>query len=351
MLHHRQPRATPPTATLVVALLAVVVLLLLLNAYTPDPTITVVALPTAQVPRPTQPQVVVARADLRLRPRATPPLPTALPPTAIVPTVTPPLSTATATPERLPVLLLPNPVPAARLTTTPPAAPPDVFAAGRVPPILMYHYVRNVDPSLDPLGYQLSVAPDQFAAQMAWLSANQYTTVRMEQVARCLRGQEPCPPRAVALTFDDGYADAYSQVLPVLQRYGFTATFYIISGFVGHSGYMSWDQIAALRDAGMEIGAHTVDHLNLTDLSLGEVARQMTQSRAALEQQLGVTVTSFCYPAGLYNSAIEEQAQLAGFTTATTTRWDSDWSDLFGLPRRRIAGEVGIDSFVWIVQS
>jgi peptidoglycan/xylan/chitin deacetylase (PgdA/CDA1 family) len=221
---------------------------------------------------------------------------------------------------------------------------------GGAPPILMYHYIRRVDQDSDPLGWELSVAPELFEAQLAWLHEQGYRTVRMDAVARCLRGEVPCPAKAVALTFDDGYADAFTTALPVLQRYGFTATFYVISGPVGQPGYMSWEQIAALRDAGMEIGAHTIDHFDLTTLDEAESARQIAQSKADIEQRLGISVVSFCYPTGLYNWTIEEQTRAAGFLSATTTRWDGDYSDVMALPRRRIAGGTGVDGFAAIVQ-
>src|SRR5262249_44014194 len=146
------------------------------------------------------------------------------------------------------------------------------------------------------------------------------------------------------------YADAFTAALPVLQRYGFTATFYIISGFVGQPGYMSWEQLAALRDAGMEIGAHTVDHPDLTTLDPATADNEIVQSKADIEHQLGITVVSFCYPTGLYNWGIEEQTRAAGYLSATTTRWDSDYSDLMALPRRRISGGMAVDRFAAAVQ-
>jgi peptidoglycan/xylan/chitin deacetylase (PgdA/CDA1 family) len=171
----------------------------------------------------------------------------------------------------------------------------------------------------------------------------------MDSVARCITNGA-CPAKALALTFDDGYEDAFTTALPVLQRYGFTATFYIISGFVGQPGYMSWEQLAALRDSGMEIGAHTIDHYDLTTLDPAESERQIVQSKIDLEHQLGISIVSFCYPTGLYNGSIIEQTRAAGYLSATTTRWDDDYSDLMALPRRRISGGMGVDSLAAIVQ-
>jgi peptidoglycan/xylan/chitin deacetylase (PgdA/CDA1 family) len=244
-------------------------------------------------------------------------------------------------------------LPVATLFPTSPAeagAPAVAPNAGSIPAILMYHYVRTVDQASDPLGYELSVTPEAFDQQMGWLHGQGYASVRIDAVTQCLRGEAPCPSKAVALTFDDGYADAYTEVLPVLRRYGFSATFYIISGFVGQPGYMTWEQIAALRDAGMEIGAHTVSHLDLTSLDWGTAGYEIAQSKADIEHHLGGSVLSFCYPTGLYNPTIEEQVRSAGYSSATTTRWDSDYGDILALPRRRVSGETSLDGFAAIVQ-
>jgi peptidoglycan/xylan/chitin deacetylase (PgdA/CDA1 family) len=216
-------------------------------------------------------------------------------------------------------------------------------------PILMYHYVRAVDQGADPLGWELSITPELLDQHLALLAQQGYTGVRMDVLARCMRGEPLCPARPVALTFDDGYADAYSAALPVLQHYGFTATFYVVSGFVGQPGYMTWEQLAGLRDAGMEIGAHSISHPDLTTLDAFELARQLNEPKAEIETRLGVRVVSFCYPAGRYNGAVIEAVRAAGYENATTTRWDNDYRDLLALPRRRISGGTTGDEVGWMV--
>lgn len=299
-----------------------------------------------------------AQGDVQYQVAAQPTGPPAVMPGAAA-SVAAPTSAPTAAPTDLPpMLLLPAQSQAAAVAvpTAVPAVPaqqsasgpPDPAAAARIP-ILMYHYVRSVDPNADPMGYNLSVDPGLFGAHLDWLQQQGYTTVRMDQLDRCLNGQERCPDRAVALTFDDGYADAYTTVLPALQQRGFVATFYIVSGFVGHGGYMGWPELAALRDAGMEIGAHSIDHLNLTTLDLAEINRQVAQSKTDLETNLGITITSFCYPAGFYDANVVQAVASAGYVDATTTRWDNDASNILALPRRRIAGGTGVDGFASIM--
>jgi peptidoglycan/xylan/chitin deacetylase (PgdA/CDA1 family) len=300
---------------------------------------------------------VAAAAEL---PGATPSEPVATPPLPALDLAVPG-PTITNTPEPLPLVggataaavqVVPTLFPTQPAESQP--APPIAEAApgepsGGPPPILMYHYIRYVDAASDQLGYELSIAPELFDQQMAWLHQQGYTTMRMDAAARCVRGEASCPAKAVALTFDDGYEDAFTTALPVLQRYGLTATFYIISGFVGQPGYMSWEQIGVLRDARMEIGAHTVDHPDLVNEDPSVSEYQIVQSKADLEQHLGINIVSFCYPTGLYNWTVEEQTRAAGYLSATTTRWDGDYSDIMALPRRRISGGTGVDGFAAIV--
>jgi peptidoglycan/xylan/chitin deacetylase (PgdA/CDA1 family) len=260
--------------------------------------------------------------------------------------------TLTSTPIQLAPVVGGAAEPVATLFPVAPAnAPVETAPSGLPPPILMYHYIRSVDQGSDPLGYELSVTPDDFNNQMAWLHEQGYIGVRMDGITRCLRSEAPCPAKAIALTFDDGYADAYTAALPVLKRYGLIATFYIVTSLIGQPGYLTWEQLAELRDSGMEIGAHTVSHPDLTTLDWETTGFEIAQSKADLDQHLNFNVTSFCYPIGLYNAGIEEQVRAAGYRNATTTRWDNDTSDIMALPRRRISGGTALDGFAWIVQS
>jgi len=324
-----------------------------------------VALPTAYVrvptPQPAGMALAQAGASDQSAPNESQPTAVAATPDPAVPVVEPAPAAAPAPPAEptltsTPIQLAPvDSGAAAPFATLVPVAPADVpvesLPSGLPPPILMYHYVRSVDPGSDPLGYELSVTPDDFNSQMAWLHEQGYIGVRMDGITRCLRGEAPCPAKAIALTFDDGYADAYTDALPVLKRHGLIATFYIVTNFIGQPGYMTWEQVAELRDAGMEIVAHTVSHPDLTTLDWETASFEIAQSKTDLEQHLKINVTSFCYPTGLYNAGIEEQVRAAGYLNATTTRWDNDSSDIMALPRRRISGGTALEAFAWIVQS
>jgi peptidoglycan/xylan/chitin deacetylase (PgdA/CDA1 family) len=214
-------------------------------------------------------------------------------------------------------------------------------------PILMYHYIRAVDKNADPVGFRLSVTPQRFAEQMQWLADNHYTPIRMDALAGCLRAEITCPRKPVALTFDDGYADAATEALPILKRYGFTATFYIIVDFVGKPGFLSWKQVQQLHRNGMEIGSHTLSHDDLTGLNPQQAQREIARSKLLLEQRLGAPIRSFSYPAGSYSPLHVGMARRAGYTNAVTTSPLIGFKHMYTLSRRRVLGGDAIEGFPW----
>ena len=187
-------------------------------------------------------------------------------------------------------------------------------------PILMYHYIRT-PPSTrtDPLGFRLSVAPAVFEAQMDWLHANGYHPVNLNQVRAYFGGAQALPSRPVVITLDDGYQDLYTTAFPILEAHGFTAVAYIVSGFVGRSGYVSRDELLAMDRAGIEIGSHTVDHADLARTSPGRVTYELVESKRWLEQLVGHPVVDFAYPSGKFNRQTIDAVRRAGYGTAVTT--------------------------------
>lgn len=215
----------------------------------------------------------------------------------------------------------------------------------------MYHYVRVVDAQADPLGYQLSVTPNRFAMQLAWLKQQGYQPVTMATVARCLLREEQCPPQTIALTFDDGYEDAYSTALPLLQQVDFVATFYLVNTFIGKPGYLDEQEIILLQQAGMEIGAHTLTHRNLQTLAPSQAEVEISASKVQLAKLLGKPVVSFCYPLGKFDPTLATFVAREGYTSATTTLQGFAQRDLFTLPRLRISGQLTQAQFEQLIQS
>ncbi|HXD37338.1 MAG TPA: polysaccharide deacetylase family protein, partial [Rhodanobacter sp.] len=157
--------------------------------------------------------------------------------------------------------------------------------------------------------------------------------------------------RIAVITLDDGYVDNLDSALPILQRHGFSATCYLVSGSIGR--YNQWDaerlgvrkplmsveQLRRWHRGGMEIGAHSRSHPRLTQCDDAQLHDEIHGSRATLEDRLGAPVTQFCYPYGDADERVAGVVREAGFAAATTTRRGRAFAgmDLWQLPRVQVA--------------
>jgi peptidoglycan/xylan/chitin deacetylase (PgdA/CDA1 family) len=216
-------------------------------------------------------------------------------------------------------------------------------------PILMYHYISVPPPDADRYRLDLSVTPGNLDIQMGWLAANGYTVVTLQDLLYHLTLGWSLPPKPVILTFDDGYRDAYENAFPILQKYGFVGTFFVITDRVtfGETSYATWEQIIAMHNAGMDIQSHTRTHPDLRGVSEAELLWQVLGSREALESRLGKEVRFFCYPAGRYDANAVRALQQYGYWAAVTTEYGASHTldDLYTLKRIRIRNSDTLDSF------
>lgn len=191
----------------------------------------------------------------------------------------------------------------------------------------------------------LVVAPHTFAWQMRLLKLTGFQGLSMRDALPYLQGRKT--GKVAAITFDDGFANNLEQALPVLQRLGFTATCYAVSGLVGQTN--RWDaglgvpskplmnnaQLRAWAGAGMEVGAHTRSHADLTTLSEAAARDQIAACKAELAQMVGAPVDHFCYPYGRFQPVHAAMAREAGYLSATTVNRGRalPGADLYTLPR------------------
>jgi peptidoglycan/xylan/chitin deacetylase (PgdA/CDA1 family) len=196
-------------------------------------------------------------------------------------------------------------------------------AAGRrephLPLILMYHSVgvRPYDPN------SLAVTPERFEEQMATLSRR---GLRGVSVAELLAARAAGSARGlVGLTFDDGYTDAVENALPILQRFGFTATSYVLAGRIG--GANEWDEgtpwplldeagIRAWAGAGFEVGSHGTMHVALAGADPEVVRAEVADSRRKLSELVGKPVGGYCYAYGSMDAAARAAVADAGYEHA-----------------------------------
>lgn len=214
-------------------------------------------------------------------------------------------------------------------------------------PILMYHHV-------DDISYFSSyyVSTKIFDEQMKWLKDNKYTVISMDEFSDAIECGWDLPAKPVVLTFDDGDNDHYKNVLPILQKYGYSGTFYITVKWLGDKYHMTWDEVKAIRDAGMIIGGHTMLHPNVATLNEAGLDYEIEESRKILTEKLGVSIQYFAYPGGGYSNYVIDYLKEKGYSNAVTTHHavfhDIKTSDaVFDLGRIHIDNEM--PSFIrWI---
>lgn len=226
---------------------------------------------------------------------------------------------------------------------------------GRVP-ILMYHSIS--DGEVAPRFQPYVVRPSTFRQQMARIRENGCTALSVSGFIRA-RAKGGLPERSVVITIDDGFADFYQNALPVLMKYGLTATLYIVTGCVGgrcawldyagegHRPVLTWDQIREISTCGIECGAHSHSHPELDVLPAAAARKEILESRAALEACLGWPVASFAYPYGKYCRKVREMVQGAGFTSACAVKHalSSNDDDPFSLARIQVPPDVPLATF------
>jgi peptidoglycan/xylan/chitin deacetylase (PgdA/CDA1 family) len=179
-------------------------------------------------------------------------------------------------------------------------------------PILEYHDLGK--PPEGEAYPELFVGRDDFAKQMDWLEEHGYQAVTLEQVQEAWYHGGKLPPKPIVLTFDDGYRPQFTFALPTLKEHGWAGVLNLKAE--GSDLYES--NVKAMIAAGWELAAHTIHHLDLTELGPEEVEEEVAGSRKILQKEYGVPVNNFCYPSGKFDESVVEAVEEAGYTGATT---------------------------------
>jgi peptidoglycan/xylan/chitin deacetylase (PgdA/CDA1 family) len=223
-----------------------------------------------------------------------------------------------------------------------------------VAPIIMYHMI---DTKINPYVQRLIVFPRAFERQMLFLKEHHYNVVPLETLASLIRDKKKIPPKTIAITFDDGNKDNYTNAFPILKKYELPATMFIIVDEVARpqGDRLSWDEIKVMRDSGLiTFGGHSLGPEPLVNIkSDAELKRQIFASKVALGEKLGREVNIFSYPEGKFNSKIRQLVIDAGYKIAVAAnpgkKFPSD--DIFALKRLRISSSSDNLFVFWIETS
>ncbi len=213
-------------------------------------------------------------------------------------------------------------------------------------PILLYHYVSENGNKADTIRTSLSTHPRVFEQQLQLLQQNGFRAITFDEFAAAFSGTFTMPDKPVILTFDDGYADFYINVAPLLTKYQMKGIAFIPTGLVGGGNYMTWSQISELsRSPFIVFGAHSVHHWALNKIAHTQLVTELEESKRVLEEHVGYKVNWMAYPYGLFNDAVIAAAKAAGFIGGITTLTGS-WqyqSRFFSIPRYRVGNRLGAD--------
>ena len=286
-------------------------------------------------------------------PSPSPSEPAEAPPSAPVPEPSPEISPEPApeetapqsTPEPVPEEPAPEPAPeeptpepVPEPSHEPPAEPVLSNGFHEQVPILMYHEVNDL------MANSLYLSVEDFISHLDYFAQAGITPISMEQLFNHWFHQAPLPEKPIVLTFDDGYRSMYTTVYPLLKERGWSGTFFCITAGRWSEQFVLEDMIAEMAAGGMEIGSHTVSHVELNSLTGEALRHEIFESKAVLSSITGREITMLCYPAGRYNRETKAVAEEAGYLCAVTTANGiaAKSQGMYDLKRIRVSSGCGV---------
>lgn len=174
-------------------------------------------------------------------------------------------------------------------------------------PIYMYHWIKE-----DTGGYEYPetmVKPSELRKQFEYIANNSYDDLFVSEIAKVYKYEKP-----IALTFDDGWQDVYTNAYPLAKEYNVKFSMYVIKDLVGTPGYCTEDELIEMKESGLvEIGSHTVTHRKLASLTTDEIYNELSESKKYLKENLGIDTNVICYPSGSFNSTVVKIAKELGY--------------------------------------
>lgn len=185
-------------------------------------------------------------------------------------------------------------------------------------PILVYHHVRKQEGwAKSTWSWKMTVTPETFERHMQHLADRGYETITMSEMTAAIRGERAMPAKPVVLTFDDNNASQYDVAVPIMEKHGQKAVFYLVTKYLDTPHLLNRDKALELQAKGHEIESHTLLHRALTGLNDDELRTDLAESKRILEELTGTPITHLCYPGTAHNQRVRDAAKAAGYETAT----------------------------------
>ncbi len=212
-------------------------------------------------------------------------------------------------------------------------------------PILMYHDLSNVN-------NKWCLSLEKFKQQMFWLKENGYKAITLAGLELLLRTNLSSQQKYVVLTFDDARKSVFKEAFPLLKELGFVATIFVVPNWINgkkipseesYSSFMTWEELKQLKDAGFEIGSHSLSHQDLTQLNEMDLEQELSLSKQFLEQELSVKVASFAYPFGKFSETVLGTVK-ENYSLAVSTKLGFN-KNAFSLARQNVLKDTSLENF------
>jgi peptidoglycan/xylan/chitin deacetylase (PgdA/CDA1 family) len=215
-------------------------------------------------------------------------------------------------------------------------------------PILMYHAISSPVCTALPATSSIehAVRARDFRVQLDAIVEGGYRTIKFDDLER-----PASAPRSLLITFDDGHQSDLVVAAPELARRNLHAIFFIVWSYLGRPGYLSRDQVLALRTDGFEIGSHGLTHARLTQISPGEASNELLESKRRLEDLLQEPIAALALPGGRYNDAVLAAAWTAGYRRVMTSDFRIANRAQRVMPRMGPMASTTLKDFKWMLEA
>lgn len=185
-------------------------------------------------------------------------------------------------------------------------------------PVLVYHHVRAQQGwSKETWSWKMTVSPQTFERHMQHLADRNYEAMTLDELTAAIRGERWMPEKPVVITFDDNQLSQYDLAVPVMEKHGQKAVFYLIAKYLDSANFVNRDRALELLAKGHEIASHTMTHRALPGLNDEELAWELAESKRILEELTGRAINHVAYPGTAHNQRVRDATNAAGYVTAT----------------------------------